>query len=538
MRISDYWHTLRYLKRSQTLGRLRFLAASPRPELRPAPSRRAIATSYVEPIARASSLVGPFRFRFLGREHLLPAFGGWDDPELPKLWRYNLHYFDDLNGLDSEVRIDWHQSLVARWIRENPPGTGTGWEPYPTSLRIVNWVKAAARGASLSGETILSLAVQARWLSQRIEHHLLGNHLLANAKALVHVGVFFGGTEGDKWLTSGLRLWQQQLPEQVLADGGHFELSPMYHAIVLEDLLDTLNILRTYGYAEPDWRSTISQMRNWLAAMSHPDGEISFFNDAAYGIAPRSDDLNTYAARLKFECTGVGDRNFVQLVSSGYARIESGDAVSLLDCAAVGPDYLPAHAHADTLSFELSLFGQRVFVNSGTSEYGIGAERQRQRGTAAHNTVVIDDADSSEVWAEFRVARRARPGKVGVRRVGDLLAITCSHDGYKRLRTRNGHERTWEFAQNSMKVVDRITGEFRSAVARFHLHPDIAIADDGSGSFRLKLPGGRIVTMLCEGATDSKVAETTWHPSFGLRVPNKCIAFNIGSRNLITIIAW
>ena len=538
MRISDYWHTLRYLKRSQTIGRLRYLVASPRPDLRPAPGRRTIAGSYVEPIVRPSSQVGPFRFRFLGREHQLPAVGGWDDPVLPKLWRYNLHYFDDLNALDSEVRIDWHQALVARWIRENPPGTGSGWEPYPTSLRIVNWVKASVRGTDLSDECLASLTVQARWLSQRIEYHLLGNHLLANAKALVHVGVFFGGTEGDKWLASGLRLWQQQLPEQVLADGGHFELSPMYHALVLEDLLDTLNIMRTYGYAEPDWRSTISHMRNWLAAMSHPDGEIAFFNDAAFSIAPRSDDLDAYAARLKFVCAGVGHGDLVQLVSSGYVRIENKDAVALLDCAAVGPDCLPAHAHADTLSFELSLLGHRVFVNSGTSEYGIGAERQRQRGTAAHNTVVIDDTNSSEVWAGFRVARRARPGKVDVRRIGDVLAITCSHDGYKRLHTRNGHERTWEFTHNSMKIVDCVTGEFRSAVARFHVHPDIAVADDGSGRFRLKLPDGPVVTMHCEGATDSNVAETTWHPSFGLRVPNKCITFNMGSRNMITNIAW
>ena len=81
--------------------------------------------------------------------------------------------------------------------------------------------------------------------------------------------------------------------------------------------------------------------------------------------------------------------------------------MALLDVAPVGPDYLPGHAHADTLSFELSLFGQRVLVNSGTSQYEAGPERSRQRGTAAHNTVIVDGHDSSEVWAGFRVARRA-----------------------------------------------------------------------------------------------------------------------------------
>ena len=79
------------------------------------------------------------------------------------------------------------------------------------------------------------------------------------------------------------------------------------------------------------------------------------------------------------------------------------------DVGEIGPDYRPGHAHADTLCFELSVFGQRLVVNSGTSEYGLGAERLRQRGTAAHSTVQIDGADSSEVWSGFRVARRARP---------------------------------------------------------------------------------------------------------------------------------
>jgi uncharacterized heparinase superfamily protein len=34
---------------------------------------------------------------------------------------------------------------------------------------------------------------------------------------------------------------RSELPEQVLADGGNFERSPMYHAIFLEDVLDLIN---------------------------------------------------------------------------------------------------------------------------------------------------------------------------------------------------------------------------------------------------------------------------------------------------------
>src|SRR5262249_13815017 len=145
-----------------------------------------------------------------------------------KLWRYNLHYFDDLNAYDAAQRQEWHCSLLSQWVCENTPGFGTGWEPYPTSLRMVNWIKWVLTGNRLPAECIQSLAVQARWLSQRLEIHLLGNHLLANAKALLFAGIFFDGAEADEWLVRGLRILEREVAEQVLPDGGHIERSPMY----------------------------------------------------------------------------------------------------------------------------------------------------------------------------------------------------------------------------------------------------------------------------------------------------------------------
>src|SRR5690606_6965016 len=106
-------------------------------------------------------LVGPTRFRLLNREEDL-AIVGWDDPQLAKLWRYNQHYFDDVIAEGWREREVWHQELIGRWIDDNPPGQGSGWEPYPTSLRIVNWIKwALARGA-LPTNTRMSLTVQVR----------------------------------------------------------------------------------------------------------------------------------------------------------------------------------------------------------------------------------------------------------------------------------------------------------------------------------------------------------------------------------------
>lgn len=59
-----------------------------------------------------------------------------------RLWNYHLHYFDDLVAVGWQERRKWHQHLIRDWIRKNPPGQGTGWEPYPLSRRVVNWIKA------------------------------------------------------------------------------------------------------------------------------------------------------------------------------------------------------------------------------------------------------------------------------------------------------------------------------------------------------------------------------------------------------------
>jgi uncharacterized heparinase superfamily protein len=536
--IGRYWHTLRHLKPVQLYGRLRFRLVHPRVDLRPAPALRAQGPhDWVGPAPHAVSLVGPESLRFLNETHSL-ADHGWDDPALEKLWLYNLHYFDDLGAPAEAERRSWQRALLVRWVRENPPAAGTGWEPYPTSLRIVNWVKWALAGNALPAACVQSLAVQTRWLAGRLERHLLGNHLFANAKALVFAGLFFEGAEARGWLEHGLAILAREIPEQILDDGGQFERSPMYHALALEDVLDLCNAAATFADAVPArwrptteaWRPRACAMHHWLATMCHPDGEIAFFNDAAFGVAPSPRALAGYVERL-----GIGPRSappsgVTSLANSGYVRVACDEAAALLDVAPVGPDYLPGHAHADTLSFELSLFGQRVLVNSGTSRYGDGIERLRQRGTAAHNTVVVDGEDSSEVWGGFRVARRARPVGLTVE-CGTSVVVRCAHDGYRRLPGRPEHERRWTFGDRRLIVEDRVSGRFGRAEARFHLHPGVVVGaiasrGDGSSTVTLTLPEGQRVGLAAERG-HLAVTPATWHPEFGRTEPNACLVVRL-----------
>jgi uncharacterized heparinase superfamily protein len=187
---------------------------------------------------------------------------------------------------------------MERWVAENPPGNGVGWEPYPISLRTVNWVKWVQAGNKPSEALLHSLVVQLRYLTQRLEVHLLGNHLLANAKALLFGGLFFEGAEADRWFAIGMKIIEEQLREQILDDGGHFERSPMYHSVILEDMLDLVNLYGVYGKSvNSQWGKIITKMLSWLSVMTHPDGDIAFFNDAAMGIAARPQVLARFARR-------------------------------------------------------------------------------------------------------------------------------------------------------------------------------------------------------------------------------------------------
>lgn len=521
-----YFHTLRYLKPVQLWGRVTFRLLRPKLDLRPAPAVRRSSRAWQTPAARRASMQSPTRFRFLNVEHEIPRFTDWNSAQIPKLWLYNLHYFDDLNAEGAASRAEWHRDLIARWIVENPPGQGNGWEPYPLSLRIINWIKWAQSGNALDEVARHSLAVQARFLTQRLERHLLGNHLFANAKALMFAGCYFDGDEAGAWLQLGMSILDREIPEQILADGGHFERSTMYHALAYEDMLDLVNLARSNPAALSRWQHTVSlwseiivKMGRWLHAVSHPDGEIAFFNDAAIGIAPSPSILFSCAERMGLPPVIVAN-DVVHLDASGYIRATLGQAVLLIDAAPIGPDYLPGHAHADTLSYELSLFGQRMVVNSGTSRYGLGREREWERSTGAHSTVEIDGQDSSEVWAGFRVARRAYPFDVSVKRDGNTVIVEAAHDGYRRLPGRVVHRRRWILQANRLEVIDIIEGAFSEAVSRVYFHPDIKIRKVGAGGTAFSLD--RTVSWETN-VVDSTIEATSWHPEFGVSIPNSCL---------------
>ena len=191
-KILRVYHTIKYLKFKQIIWRIysffpRFIFFNNQfPKIKAIKfegvSKKGITQDYTE-------------FTFLNETHHL-AENGWDNKSLSKLWRYNLHYFDFLLQKSENLDIIKKQkNLITSWISENPFGNGTGWEPYPTSMRIINWIKWNNKTNALTDSAILSLWNQIRWLASRPEFHLLGNHLFVNAKALLFGCAIFRSDE-------------------------------------------------------------------------------------------------------------------------------------------------------------------------------------------------------------------------------------------------------------------------------------------------------------------------------------------------------
>ncbi len=465
---------------------------------------RPMTGQFIEGYLRPASMLPGGRVWLLNREEVI---GEWNAPERPRLWNYHLHYFED-----PRVSADW----LNKWIRENPLGEGAGWEPYPLSRRVVNWIRWRWRYGAQAGGPVLqqSLAWQARVLAAKIEYRLLANHLFANAKALVYAGTYFAGPEAEGWLRKGLAILDTEVGEQIGEDGGHFERSPMYHALILEDLLDLEALRLAYPGVwreRPEWGKAVGRMLGWLGKMTHPDGEMALFQDACLGVAASYGVLKEYAERL-----GYGEE---KVSMSSYRRLQAGELVAWFDCGSVGPDYQPGHAHAGTLSIEASWRGGRVLVNSGTSTYEAGKERAFERSTEAHGTVRLDGRDSSEMWGAFRVARRARV--CGVREgVGVSGAwAEAEHTGYRPAR----HRRRVTVRAHELVLEDEVTGAGQ-AEWFFPLHPSIEVR--GGELWRA---GKRIGYMLPPEGVVARVESAEWRPEFNLRVPALRVRMEAGS---------
>jgi uncharacterized heparinase superfamily protein len=262
-----------------------------------------------------------------------------------------------------------------------------------------------------------------------------------------------------------------------------------------------------------------------VAALRHPDGEIALLNDAAFGIVPEPAALLEYASRLGLRASRVGAGAFPD---TGYYVWRRGEDVLVVDAAPIGPDYVPAHAHGDIFSFELSLDGRRVVVDGGTSTYDPGEERDWVRSTRAHNTVEIARADQCEFFAAFRVGRRGRPRDVTAEVSDTGLHVAGWHDGYRRLPGHPIHHRELELTPpGALLVWDTVESRVEQpAVSRLRFPPAASVRAEGPHEASVDVEGCQLQVR----AFGAEVALETGHyaPRFGERFPCPVLALHKG----------
>lgn len=441
-------------------------------------------------------------FKFVGLTHSFGSKIDWAETKHGKLWTYNLHYFEFLWGMDleraKELTLDWIQ-------RHSFSLHAEGWEPYPLSLRIMNWIGywGTVGQSALSDDSVFSrhfwksLDLQCDWLTKRLEKHLLGNHYFENGAALWLAGSFCNLKATRKWKTIGQTILEEQLGEQLLQDGMHFERSPMYHNRVVY-------LLSWLSQIDPE-NFRVYYDRALLAAqqLQHPDGRIALLNDSAFGIYPEA------IAEAPIGCFA--------LKAAGYygMRNTSGDYL-ICDAGRIGPDYIPGHAHCDIGSFELSVARQRLITDTGVLHYETSDKRHYARSTQAHNTFAPAGVEQAEIWSSFRVGDRPNVRVHEYLEDGDCVVVDLSHDGFTRaLKQTVLYRRRLEYKG---KKTMRLTDHFESPKpleweGRLHFAPEVELIETTSTRLCLKL-GDVLVRVSWVGADGIAIRETPYWPEF------------------------
>ena len=428
----------------------------------------------------------------------------WSDQQHGRLWNYHLQYLDFL--LDENLSVAERQALlddISIWIRSGRLEL----EPYPVSLRIVNTllfaIKYPDHFTAVAKKILLD---QTGYLLDHPEYHIDGNHLIENALALRMMACCIEDQELSRRSSILLR---ECLNEQILPDGTHVERSLGYHAVLLQRML----IL--YEMMPETWEDRIA-MSHAISAMSsclnYYDHQLRFV--PCFGDSIRSARGNYSGLIQQAEKLGI-PVNECEPKDSGYRTLKNRHFELMVNAGDIMPPWQPGHAHADMLSFEVAVNGIQFIADAGVSTYKEGVQRNYERSTAAHNTVSIGVHDQSEMWASFRVARRAK------------CNIICSeaHQLYASVRhygtNQRTHKRKFILDSDQCVIIDEVTAnKSMPRCASFHFHPQLRDVIGQLEDHTLQVGEVRI---QWDGATRVEFTEGTFALDFNKTVKSVCL---------------
>ncbi|MCI5066091.1 heparinase II/III family protein [bacterium] len=483
---------------------------------------------------------GECLFHFLNERRSLEE--GWFPDSASDLWSFHLHYFEYLTA---DVPPEKKLELIERWLDEVPLGDPWAWHPYPTSVRVPHWIGFLEEyGSSLSDEQrkeiLSSLRRQLAHLRGNLEYGILGNHLLKNITALILGGCFFG----DRHLVDlGKELLEQEIAEQILSDGGHFEKSPSYHLIVLEDLFSIASALTATGYAIPtSLRAALVRMAQW-ADIVFQNGQFPALNDSSEEVAPPWTLLREELEHARLIPPRKKHRGTSLLKETGLAIYHEDSFSLFFDGGSIGPDYLPGHAHNDTLSFLLFVDGAPLLTDAGVYEYTEGEWRHLFRSARSHNVVMIDGEEPNDIWKSFRVGYRGAPTDLSV----GPHRFSARDTAYERYGVHWEREIEIRPEHHEITVRDRFknTGQSRDLDWRLHFAPGISFQPSTRDQTERKQLGNSdiSVTVTCtEGGLPLRESSSWYSSEFGKKEERACLhgeqTLLPGTHVITTTIHW
>ena len=401
-------------------------------------------------------------FSFLNEKIKFKEEINWNYLNNGLLWNYNLNYFDFINNKETPNR----QYLITSYFK-NYHSIQAGKDPYPTSLRIINLIKYVVSENNYNNELIDIIYWDTRNLLKWREYHLLGNHLLENAMALYFAAHLF---KSHELRILSIQLLTEELNEQILSDGAHFELSPMYHQIILNRLLECISITNKN---KQQWNKEVNKfiykkvelMANWLYTISDNFKYFIRINDSIEGIAPQLTELRDYLNLLN-----IPFKNGSTLKDSKIRIIKDLNYFLLFDTSDIVSKYQAGHSHADSLNFLLFVQGKPLIVDPGISTYEPNKQRLSERSTKHHNTISINNLNNDDVWGSFRVGFKSKTKFL----VDSANHIEVSNNGYRKLGVSISREIITD--RTIIQVIDKIAAKKdNEATINLHFHPDYRI---------------------------------------------------------------
>jgi len=401
----------------------------------------------------------------------------WHPREANAAWLEALHGFAwlrDLRACGGDAARRTARDLTGSWIVQNKAWSAPAWRPETIGRRLVSWLGqyefyAASAEQDFCDGLHRSLRRQAAHLARVLPAGLAGRDAIAAIKGLIYAGYCL--PEGGRWQVRGLRLLEQELHRQILADGGQIERSPGRHLAILQDLLDIRALLAAANAETPaSLQAAITGMTPVLRLLQHGDGGLALFNHSNEGEGLQID--------LTLQRCVSRQRPLMTAPETGFQRLQASRSLVLVDAGPPPPPGYDDKAHAGTLSFEFSVGRERLIVNCGAQTrrpdwYGV------QRTTAAHSTLTLAETNSSELAPDRGFGQRIAAVTCRRSEQEGALLLEMSHDGYQARFGATHHRCLYLSAGgDDLRGEDRI--DFAEAppqnlpfAIRFHLHPSV-----------------------------------------------------------------